>query len=191
MWFRMWAWYFVEWLNIRLMECWQYVCDIPQHKLLKFDENEWTPLQSVSPSPMFEQIRTTYKKGWTPLQVVSPSPMFEQFRTIDKNGWTPLQRVSPSPMFEQFRTIDKDGWTPLQLVSPSPIMFEQIRTIDNNGWTPLQDVSPSPTGMFEQIRTTDKNGSLACFTQTVISLAGSQCSTIDWFSSRPMIWQSF
>ena len=37
LWFRMWVQYLVEWLKIRLMKCWQYVCGIPWCKLLKPD----------------------------------------------------------------------------------------------------------------------------------------------------------
>ena len=93
-----------------------------------------------------EQIRTTDENGWTPIQRVSPSPVSEQIRTTDENGWTPIQDVSPSPVFEQIRTSDENGWTPIQVVSPSPV-FEQIRTTDENGWTPIHSAFPARLGL--------------------------------------------
>jgi hypothetical protein len=135
----------------------------------------------VSPSPAFEQIRTTDKNGWTPIQRVSPSQVWaeqnhwqERLNThpgceplsslwADQNHW--WERLNIQLGCESLSSLweDQNHWRerlnthPLwQVVSPSPV-FDQIRTTDKNGWTPIQQVSHSP--VFEQIRTsTDKNG---------------------------------
>ena len=48
---------------------------------------------------------------WTPIQFVSCSSLFEQIKSTDQNGWTPIQQVSHSPVFEQIRSTDHNGWT--------------------------------------------------------------------------------
>ena len=59
------------------------------------DQNWWTCIQVVSPSLVFEQIRTTDKNhGWTSIQGVSPFSVFVLIRTTNKNGWTLIQWVS-------------------------------------------------------------------------------------------------
>ena len=112
----------------------------------------------MSPSPVFEQVRTTDNNGWTHIQGVSPLQYLSRSELLTRMAkhafrmWVPLQCLSRSePLtrmaehassmwvpFQHLTTV-KNSWTSIQGVSPSLV----FRTTDKNGWTHIQVVSPS------------------------------------------------